>query len=181
MHAILSELDTQTKATVIDLWQKLYDSCGLSAIYEIATPHLTWLGAEEINYQRSSPILTQIAEQMHPMTLHTFGLGLFSGNHPTLYLPIVKSREMIALHEEIWDQIQPFSKDVKLYYSPRLWVPHITLALKDLTRENLACAMDTIGFEPIELFVSVDNIAFAEYEVEKTGNIIEKFDFDSSY
>lgn len=177
MHAILSKLDPASSKTVYTLWQRLKEACGLRAIYETPVPHFSWFVAEQINFERTSPLLAQIVDQQSPMNLHTFGVGLFSGENPTLYLPIVKSREMIALHETLWDQIRPFSQDAKLYYSPRLWVPHITLALKDLTRENLACAVDAIGFEPIEFFVTVDNLAFAENEIEETGKILKDFPF----
>ena len=177
MHAILSKLDPASSETVHKLWEQLRESCGLRAIYETPIPHFSWFVAEQINFERASPILSQIVGQQSSMTLHTFGVGLFSGATPTLYLPIVKSREMIALHETLWDQITPFSKQVKLYYSPMLWVPHITLALKDLTRENLACAVEAIGFEPIELFITVNNLAFAENEVEVIGKILKDYPF----
>jgi 2'-5' RNA ligase len=112
-----------------------------------------------------------------PFTLHTFGLGLFSGDNPVLYLPIVKTIEMIQLHQNLWNQIQFYGKDVKLYYSPKLWVPHITLAFKDLTKANLACVVNTIAFESIELFVEVENLALGVYENDRASETIKTFPF----
>lgn len=180
MYAIISELDPESSVTVSDLWQKLREACGLQAIYNIPTPHFTWFVADHLNFDEAAPILSQIAENTASLTLHTFGLGIFSGKHPVLYLPLVKSKEMIALHHQIWDHVQPFGEDVQLYYSPRLWVPHITLALQDLNRDNLACAVNRIAFDPIELFVSVNNLAIAEHEDQSLGQILHQFFFDGA-
>ena len=180
MYAIISELDPESSTTVNQLWQKLCDACGLNAIYNMPLPHLTWMVAEELEIENSSPIIAQISEGTTPLTLHTFGLGVFTGDNPVLYLPTVKSIEMINLHEKIWNQISPFSKDQKLYYSPRLWVPHITLAINDLTKENLACAINAIAFDTIELFIQISNLAIATYEEKKAGDILEQFKFYSA-
>jgi len=175
MYAMISKLDPESSGTVTDLWRKLCKACGLTAIYDLPLPHLTWMVAEELDIQKSAPILARISETTAPLTLHTFGLGVFTGKKPVLYLPLVKSIEMIKLHEKIWNQISPFSKDQKLYYSPRLWVPHITLALNDLNEDTLACAINTIGFDAIELFIQISDLAIARYEDKKAGEILEDF------
>ena len=175
MNAIISKLDPESSGTVTDLWRKLREACGLNAIYDLPLPHLTWMVAEELDIKKSAPILTQISDTTASLTLHTFGLGVFTGKKPVLYLPLVKSVEMIDLHEKIWDQISPFSKDQKLYYSPRLWVPHITLALNDLNEETLACAINTIGFDTIELFIQISDLVVARYEEKKAGEILKDF------
>ena len=177
MHAIISRLDPDTTSIVNNLWQKLFDECGLNAIYTIPTPHVTWFAADKINLDRSKPLLSKIAEETQEFTLHTFGLGIFSGENPVLYLPMVKTSEMIRLHCEIWDQVAQYAQREKLYYSPSMWVPHITLALKDLTRENLACAVNAIGFEPIELYVVIDNLIVAEYEETHIGEMLFQYEF----
>lgn len=181
MYAILSELDPKSSSTVNKLWRKLCETCGLNAIYNMPLPHLTWMVAEDLERQKSTPILAQIAENTTPLTLHTFGLGIFTGEKPVLYLPTVKSVETIALHERIWDQVSPFSKEQKLYYSPRLWVPHITLAINDLNQDNLACTINAIAFDTIELFIQISNLAIAQYEDKQAGEILEQFEFSQSH
>jgi len=174
MYAIISTLDTDSAKIVSDLWQRLCKSCGLKEIYNLSTPHFTWFLAEGLDHGKVMPLIRQIASMRDPFKVHTFGLGIFSGEKPVLYLPIVKFVEMIHLHRAIWNQIQPYGEDPELYYSPRLWVPHITLALKDLTKENLACAVNAIAFDPIELFIAVNNLALVAYENESTGKTLLK-------
>jgi 2'-5' RNA ligase len=92
------------------------------------------------------------------LTSHVFGLGIFSGDRPVLYLPIVKSQAMIDLHNQIWERLGSLADRANGYYSPAFWLPHITLAINDLRRENLACALESVAFEPVELTISVDNL-----------------------
>lgn len=181
MYAIISKLDPESSGIVISIWHKLCEACGLTAIYDLPLPHLTWMVAEELEIKKSKLILFGISESTTPLTLHTFGLGVFTGEKPVLYLPLVKSIEMIELHEKIWDQVSPFGQEQKLYYSPRLWVPHITLAINDLTEDKLACAIRAIAFDTIELFIRIDSLAIARYEDKKAGEVLEEFKFRQPY
>jgi len=175
MYAIISEIDEQSGEKVNQIWRKLCEACGLGAIYATPTPHFTWLTAEKLDVEKIKIILSALVKNSPDISTHTFGLGLFSGDHPVLFLPLVKTIEMINFHQRIWDKISPHCKDLNMYYSPDFWLPHITLALKDISRENLACAVNEIGFEKIELKVSMTSIAIAEHEDEKIGSILERF------
>ena len=177
MHTIISELDPGTSKIVRDLWQQLHDKCGLRGIYMTPTPHFTWLVADEFNSDQVKSILEDLVAQVQSFKLHAFGLGVFSGEEPVLYLPMVKSLDMITLHCQIWEHVAPVSKELELYYSPKIWVPHITLARKDLTKENLSCAVNAIAFKQIELYLQVDNLAIAELENNGAGEILHRFRF----
>ncbi|MEA3326673.1 MAG: 2'-5' RNA ligase family protein [Chloroflexota bacterium] len=177
MYAIISELNPAASADVNAYWRKLSRICGLKAIYHMPTPHLTWLVSQEVDVHSAALIISQIASQEDSISSHTSGLGIFTGEHPVLYLPIVKSQQMITLHQTIWNLVKPMTKTPNDFYSPKAWVPHITLALNDLTNDNLACAVNSIAFEEIELKITIDNLSFAEYEKEIAGEIIRRFNF----
>jgi 2'-5' RNA ligase len=175
MYAIISEIDEQSGEKVNQIWQKLCEACDLGAVYTTPTPHFTWLTAEELDVEKSKLNLSEIVKSSPVINTHTFGLGLFSGGHPVLFLPMVKTIEMIQFHQHIWNEISPYAKDLNKYYSPEYWLPHITLAFKDINRENLACAINEIGFEKIELNVSMTSLEIAEHEDEKIWTILERF------
>jgi 2'-5' RNA ligase len=82
---------------------------------------------------------------------------------------------MIHLHQNIWEKLGPYCSEMNRYYSPSLWMPHITLALNDLNKKNLACAIDTYAFEKIELSVKMTNLALAELQDQKIGKILQRF------
>jgi len=178
MYAIISELEEDAAVQVMHLWRQLNEACGLQGIFNFPTPHFTWFAAEYLAIKKVVPALQAIIADTEPLQIRTSGLGMFSGDNPVLYLPIVKSMELSELHKEIWDQTQPYSDDAKPYYSPQLWVPHITLALMDLTQENLACAIDSIAFESLELFLQVDNLAVVEQDGMEIGETLHQFKFE---
>jgi 2'-5' RNA ligase len=178
MYAILSELDADSAVTVDMLWRRLCGACGAKAIFNIPTPHFTWFSADELEIPTVSSILAQIAEKSTVLTTYAFGLGIFSGEFPVLYLPLVKSEQMSKLHRQIWDQVYTYSQHPKKYYAAKFWLPHITLALNDLTQENLGCALNSIAFEKIELNINVDNLMIAEYQGENSGKILEQYQFN---
>lgn len=179
MYAIISELDQQSSVKVIEFWKTLREACGLRGIYDVPTPHFTWFAAEKLDVDQAKSIISQIVKGVKPFEIRTFGLGVFSGDHPVLYLPLVKTRKILNFHDEVWEKLRPYSEETQLYYSPWLWVPHITLALKDLSRENLSCAINAIAYEPIELINRVTNLILADYKDERPGQMLERFPFTS--
>lgn len=180
MYVVISELDSISSADVGKIWRELHDACGLKEIYTIPVPHFTWFASDSLDVTSSALMLSKLTANAQSLKIHTFGLGLFTGEHPVLYLPMVKSEEMLRLHREIWDLAVPYCEGPKHYYSPAFWIPHITLALKDLTRENIACGINQIAFETIEHYVTIDSLSIAEYADESLGKTFEKIKFNGS-
>jgi hypothetical protein len=175
MYAIISEIDPHSSTEVAKIWGELSQVCGLREIYTLPTPHFTWLVAEELALEEANSILSSMIVNTPKIATFTSGLGIFSGEYPVLFLPMVKSIEMIHLHQKIWEQLGPCCKEKNKYYSPSFWLPHITLALKDLNKENLTCAVNLIAFEQIELSVLMTSIAIAEHQIGQNAQILERY------
>ena len=177
MYAIISELDADSTDSVWNLWRKLRNSCGLEAIYDLPTPHLTWLVAEDLDIRLSAPIIETIAADNCGFTTRSFGLGIFTGLRPVLYLPLVKTQAMIDIHNQVWDQIPLMTSQPNRYYAPLFWMPHITLAVNDLSSENLVCAMDSLAFETLEMSISVDNMIIVAQGADPKNEALHRFRF----
>ena len=176
MYAIISELNEAAAVQVMHLWRELNQGCGLEGIFNYPTPHFTWFSAEEMVVDRCLPILEMIAGEGPTFAVHSTGIGLFPGESPVLYLPVVKSPRLMALHRSIWDQILPYSQEANTFYAPNRWVPHITLAMRDLTTENLPCALASVASEPRELTSIVRTVALVKSENQSTGETLAVFD-----
>ena len=157
MYSIITELEEQAAVQVMHIWRQLHEACGLEGIFNYPNPHFTWFGAEEFDIDPCSSILNMVARATTPFSVHTNGLGVFPGEEPVLYLPLVKSAHIMDLHE--------------------FWVPHITLAIQDLRRENLSCAIDSVGFTPVEIFTIVDHFLIVKSDGSKTGDTLKRFRF----
>lgn len=176
MYALISELNETATVHVMHLWRQLNQSCGLEGIFNYPNPHFTWFSAEEIDFERSTPILQMIADSAAPFEVQASGMGIFPGDSPVLYLPVTKTNELVSLHRLIWDQVLPYAEDPNLFYSPGTWVPHITLALRDLSAENLPCALQVLASNAQETMISVESFALVKSENQATGETLAVFD-----
>ncbi len=177
MFAIISELDADSSIAVKVLWNRLHQACGLEEIFKLPTPHFTWFSADELNIPQAASITADIADRSSCLSSYVFGLGIFAGENPILYLPIVKSQAMFDLHAEIWRLIQPHAERVNKYYAPAHWLPHITLAIKDLTFDNLACVLQSVAFEPVELTIAIDNFTIVSQAGELSSKALRHYLF----
>lgn len=175
MFVVASLLNPAATHQTQEIWQLLEFQCGLAGIKLTPLPHFSWQASEEFNLPRVEESLRQLAERTAPFTIQTAGLGIFTGENPILYLALAKNRKLMELHEAIWKEVEPAAINPNIYYSPVSWIPHITLAYRDVNPENLACAVRDLAFRKTSLEVMVDHFALI-YEVD--GQIGIKFRYD---
>ncbi|MCB2202478.1 2'-5' RNA ligase family protein [bacterium] len=179
MSAIISELDENAAVQVMHLWRRLHRACGLEGIFNYPTPHFTWFSSTDVDVDRCLSVLEAFAKSHDPFQIQTAGLGLFPGELPVLFLPLVKSLELATLHHGLWKEVFPLAVEMREISLPQYWVPHVTLAIKDLERQNLTCAVDAIAFDTLQLFIRIDNIMLVEPGLDEVGDTLGRFSFNS--
>lgn len=177
MFVLISELDQQSTERVQHLWQQLRIECGLKAIYELPTPHLTWFVAEELDILKSLSIIDRLTSETCGFETHCFGLGLFTGARPVLYLPLVKNQAMIDIHQKVWEQLTQCSDKLNKYYEPKFWLPHVTLAVNDVSVEKLYCAIKLLGQETLEIKISIENMIVVAQGADPSNEVMHQFRF----
>lgn len=175
MYVVASLLNPTATLRTQELWQWLEQSCGLAGIKLTPLPHFSWQAAEHYDLERAEAALRSLAERSKPFTIYSNGLGIFTGESPVLYTGLVKTRQLLEMQEAIWQAAQPHSRHSNGYYDPDSWVPHVTLAYRDVNRENLACAMLNLAFREVKMEIRVDHLALI-YEID--GQIGIKFRYD---
>lgn len=176
MIAIASLLDMQANQQIQKMWDLLDVNCGLSEMKLTPLPHFTWQSAEGYQLNIAENSLMRLASNFTPFVVLTAGVGVFTGPMPVLYLALVKNRIMVDLHEMLWQELTPLGSLVNEYYSPARWVPHITLAIRDITPQKLACAMEGLLYYPFEMEVIVENLSVI-YQVGDYDGVKVKFNF----
>jgi len=167
MKGIASLLDEQATYRVQQLWQELEARCGLVGVKTTPFPHFTWQVTEAYDLPRLEIILATLARQTQPFTIQTTGLGLFTSANPIIYISIVKDERLMKLHSMLWDNLQGIAIRPTLYYTPEQWVPHITLAYRDVTSANLECVMQGLAFQAFNWDIQVDNLIIVAQGEEK--------------
>jgi 2'-5' RNA ligase len=172
MNGIASLLDDPASSRVEHLWQELEARCGLVGVKITPFPHLTWQVTDNYDHPRFELALHALAGQVQPFSIHTSGLGIFTGENPIVYVSIVKDEPLMRFHSLLWEKMAGIAFHPVLYYSPGQWVPHITLAYHDLTSANLDCAMQSLAFQAYNWEIQIDNlILVAQSEGQNTAPV----------
>lgn len=160
MHGLASLLPQPYYAQVEALWQEMEEQHGLTGIRVTPYPHFSWQIAQDYDPEKLERSLQRIADRTPPFTVRTTGLGLFSGLHPVLFIPVIKDAGLVRLHEIIWQELQDAAQGLSPYYSPSAWVPHISLAYEDLTPTNIGPILQSLLPRPFNWEMTIDNLAF---------------------
>jgi 2'-5' RNA ligase len=104
-------------------------------------------------------LVEQLAHQATPFSLQASGLALFTGLHPVLYVPIVRSIELSHFHQRVWQAISHVGEGIPPYYEPNFWMSHITLAEHDLQVESLKQIMARLFTSELVWEMRIDNLA----------------------
>ncbi len=132
MDGIVSLLDDEHLHWVEEIWAELDREFGLRGIYVTPFPHFTYHVAEHYEVEQVGPVLQRFAAAQPCFTAKTAGLGVFTGNNPVVYIPVVRSPQLSQFHRLLWDELGDVGLGVINHYRPDDWVPHVTLAYGDV-------------------------------------------------
>ena len=140
MYSIASLIESDTTGP----WQKLAHLCEYSGLTVDAIPHFSWQTAEKYQEKATKRELSLLADIVPPFKISTSGLGVFSNDHKILFLIIVKTREILEIHEMLWKELSVLAEQPKIHYSPEKWIPHISINLYKLEDSQFDCSFNEL-------------------------------------
>lgn len=159
MQGVASVLDARHNAKVEDLWAELEHRFGLKRAC-VAYPHFTYQVAERYHLPGVEAVLREVARATKPMEIITSGLGIFTGERPVLYVRVVRDLLLTKFHDEVWDAISPFAQGIhEHHYGHKNWIPHITLAIEDLTHDNLPDVIRLLSQRPFNWEITINSVS----------------------
>ena len=176
MEAILSLLPNPFYDKVKEIWTLLENNHGIHGVNIAPFPHFSWQGAMEYEQKGLELTLKTIANLSKPFRIQTSGVGLFTGQYPVIFIQVIKSPQLMRIHQQIWSAIRPLGKDFNPHYEPDVWQPHITLAMGDVTNEQIGLLMNEISGLDFNWEFLIDHIAHF-VTAEPAGIIKQKYDF----
>jgi 2'-5' RNA ligase len=178
MHGVVSLLDDEHHALVEHLWDELETRLGVRGLYKTPIPHFSYHVAEGYDVHLLEPILRRFASRCATFRARTAGLGVFSGDHPVLYVAVVRSPTLTALHQRLWQELGGASTGAAEYYHPERWMPHITLADGDVLKEHLPEIVRMLSARAFDWEVEVTNLSLI-YDTGTTQEVRLRFDLPS--
>ncbi|HKJ27070.1 MAG TPA: 2'-5' RNA ligase family protein [Anaerolineales bacterium] len=159
VQAVVALVDEPYTERVKGIWNLLQAQCGLKAVNLAPFPHFTFHGARQYDLDDMDKRLTELANTLPPFTVRTTGLGIFTGAVPVLYIPLVSDQTLLDVHQTVWSQTSVLGEELNEHYWPGIWVPHITLAIHDVTAENIDCAVKTLADHDFSWEITVHRLA----------------------
>ncbi|MHA1304787.1 MAG: 2'-5' RNA ligase family protein [Candidatus Heimdallarchaeaceae archaeon] len=160
MHGLVSLLDEIHTREIEKIWKNLEEKFGLKGIRVTPYPHFSWEIAEHYNLGLLEELMDEIVKTIKPFKVRTTGLGIFTSERPVLFIPLVKTAPLVKLHQKIWTEFNKAGIGISNYYSPEFWVPHISLAYGDLTKDKLGSAVQYLYMQDFNWEIMIDNISF---------------------
>lgn len=159
LHGVVSLLDEAHYRLVEDLWAELVRDVGVRGVYVTPFPHFSYHVAEHYDTTLLHSILQQVAQEQSVFRVRTTGLGIFTGDAPVLFIPVVRDHALASFHRILWNEISRAASEAVTYYRPDQWIPHITLGHGDLQAGNLTEIMRLLSAREFNWEITVDNLA----------------------
>jgi 2'-5' RNA ligase len=179
MNGIASLLDAPAYTQVVSIWQELETECELTGIKITPLAHFSWQVAEKFDLDKTAEILERITRKSKPFPASASGLGIFSGQVPVLYIPVVKDENLLRFHANLWEETRSVVKGSNRHYLPQFWIPHITLAYGDVDSIKLNCALRRLAFKPLNLEIQVNNLALVYQDNDEEGWVKYRYVFNA--
>ena len=173
MNGIASLLDKSAASRVEFLWKELETRCGLVGVKTTPFPHISWQVTGTYDFPALERALNSLASQASPFTIHSTGLGLFTGENPILFISILKDENLMRFHSLLWEETINTAIQPSLYYSPANWVPHITLAYNDLDQHKLGCAIQYLVIQNFDWEIRIDKLIFISKNENEVTDMVE--------
>lgn len=174
MITIASLFDKRSSKQTGLVWDLLETECSLSGIRNIPYPHFSWLTGADFSDKHIFDLLEDLCKKLEPFEIKTTGIGIFTGDEPIIYLPLVKTKKLFEYHQMIWALIENHVSEVNSYYSPENWIPHITIGFGDVTTDRLSCAVRNLSKYDLSMTITIDNLSYLS-RIEEQAKIEKIF------
>jgi hypothetical protein len=139
MQALVTLLPEPYYQAVEGIWTELDAHFGCQHTFIRPKPHFTWQFADSYD-EAYAQTLSILCTEIKPIEVQTDIVSRFSDKDPVMFLRIVPTTELLALHQQLWEALSPYWHNPSLFYQPGEWIPHITLSMNDTSMCDLEAA-----------------------------------------
>jgi 2'-5' RNA ligase len=123
------------------LWRVFEVEYGSVGVQTFAHPNLTFGGARVCDPRTFAERLGVEVGRLPSFELKVDGVGFFSKPERVVFLRVVLTEELAAIHHILDRVLEQHCDGLVDLYRPSAWVPHITLAMGDLSQEAFDAAL----------------------------------------
>lgn len=175
MPGVISLLPEPFAGRVEALWEAMRREFGVPRGYPGAVPHLSFhIGNHDVD-AAAEAVVERVARATRPFTVYSAGLGVFSGAVPVIHLCVARSPAAASLAGRLAAELERAGcPSSDLYFAPDRWMPHITLAHRNLPGVELGPLLGWLAAQPLAWEVPVASLSIAR-ETEQSAEILATF------
>jgi len=131
------------------LWKLFETQYASTGVQSFDYPNLTFQGGLCTDVTALIGALRDACRRLAPFELIVDGLGYFEAPAPTVFMAVRMTEELWHINREMNVLLGRHCEQLFEYYAPEQWMPHITIAMGDLTAGNFERARhDLAGYRP---------------------------------
>lgn len=158
---IVSNLEDQPYREVKKLWALFERKYSSRAIQAYSHPHFTYQIARTSDIKGLKFEFRKLAGQIGPFEIEVHGARHFRKD--VIYLAVRKTRELAGIHGQVHRVLETRCQDLLELYTPKNWIPHITLAMEDLTEDRFEEAWKEFEGSKIAFKQRVHNLCMVKF------------------
>lgn len=169
--SIVSYLDPETTKAVRDIQQTLSDLTGAKASLTTWLPHVTVGDGVEFDDAQEEGFLSRLKEltaNHKPFNLELKGIGTldnWQGGEGEVFTPYVIYLDVV-INESLMNIVKGVSEASEglhtWYKMPEPYLPHCTLAFRDLTKEGFEKGIAYLATQNLSFTTTIDHISLVE-------------------
>ncbi|MEA5507855.1 2'-5' RNA ligase family protein [Halotia wernerae UHCC 0503] len=150
-----------------------YASCGAQK----SPPHITlqppfeWADADVLLLEES---LREFATKQQSVTITLSGYAAFAPR--VIYINVIRSQDLLTLQADLMAYIESKLSIIDQVSQMRPFAPHITVAFRDLTRQNFKAAWPEFAQRQLYLEFTAENLTLLLHD-GKRWNVKSEFSF----
>jgi 2'-5' RNA ligase len=166
--------DDRTKNVITPVKQDLALHYG--AVYALkVVPHITLIKPFTLPHFKHDYVqewFSDLSFDIPSFRIELDGFGTFPGkNKPVIYVNVNKNEGLSLLRSEIRQAFRPAFPEIPASHSPKSFIPHMTVAYRDLTPANYERAWSAYQIKTFQAEFDVDSFKLLKHD-RKQWNII---------
>jgi 2'-5' RNA ligase len=171
---VLSLLEDAPYHEIRKLWKLIQRRYHSKGVQSFSHPNITFQGGKTNRLQELERGFSELALRIKPFEIHSASLGDFDRN--VIYVRVRKDHDLARVNRLVNTFLNLYCEELFESYCPTRWVPHITLAMEDLTERDFEAAMGDLGNRGREFSQTIHNICLVRKCTDERIRIVRKLE-----
>lgn len=141
---VLSILEGDVLTEAQRLWRLFETEYASTGVQSFDWPNVTFQAGHCDDVSRLEDDLGTLARNLPPFEIVVDGLAHFESQPKTVYLQVLPTDDVRRVNRAVNEMLEHHCAKVFKPYRPKNWIPHVTVAMKDLTDEAFDRAINDL-------------------------------------